>query len=151
MHLLLRFCGYQHWCIQCVGCEKQVSFAQVASLLACGLLIWKQSRLQVSYVNTSSIPKDTTDFLTYATIPTNPPNNVPAPERHGIVVVVPGLGDPARLPQLKSTLLALQQSAEPRVDFACIVYVWKQALVENITQELDFCVVEFGTGYGRIT
>jgi Protein of unknown function (DUF707) len=67
-------------------------------------------------------------------------------ERESIVVVVPGLGDAARLPQLKATLLALLQSAEPSIDFTCIVYVWKEAILENMAQELDFCGVEFSKG-----
>jgi hypothetical protein len=67
-------------------------------------------------------------------------------ERESIVVVVPGLGDAARLPQLKATLLALLQSAEPSIDFTCIVYVWKEAILENMAQELDLCGVEFSKG-----
>jgi Protein of unknown function (DUF707) len=62
------------------------------------------------------------------------------------VVVVPGLGDAARLPQLKATLLALQQSAVSSIDFTCIVYVWKEDFLENVIQELDFCAVEFSKG-----
>jgi hypothetical protein len=133
------------------------SFVQVAFLLACVMLIWKQSGLLVLYVNTSS--KHKADVRTFATIPTNLPkivttnlpNNVPTtleqqPQPPGILVVVPGLGDLARLPQLKSTLYALQQSAESKVGFACLVYVWKDALLKNITEELDFCLVEYSTG-----
>jgi Protein of unknown function (DUF707) len=62
------------------------------------------------------------------------------------VVVVPGLGDAARLPQLKATLLALQQSAASSMHFTCIVYVWKETILENVIQELDFCDVEFSEG-----
>jgi hypothetical protein len=122
--------------------RKRIPFAQkVAFLLACGLLLWTQSRLLVSV----SPKHNYADFLTYPT--NNLLNNVSTTEQEtSIVVVVPGHGDPARLPLLKSTLWALQQSSESTVDFACLVYVWKQALLDNITQELDFCLVEFSSG-----
>ena len=65
-----------------------------------------------------------------------------------LLVVVPGTGDPSRLPGLKKSLeaLSLSAAANDNLSFQCLVFVWEETLVEQTKQSIPNCTVEFNTG-----
>lgn len=65
-----------------------------------------------------------------------------------LTVVVPGFGDMSRMPVLKQSLAAIQDSLirSKQYGFSCLVYVYKDAILAEAVSELSFCQVEPNQG-----
>jgi hypothetical protein len=67
--------------------------------------------------------------------------------KYNLTVVVPGLGDPRRMPVLKESLQTIQSSlAKRQYGFSCFVYVWNETFLPEVIETLDLCDVVYNVG-----
>ena len=80
-----------------------------------------------------------------------------SPTLYNLTIVVPGLGDPLRLPIVKRSLLRIQESfpnnnsntsytTTNHHEFHCIVYVYKKSLLSEAVAQFNFCNVVYNEG-----